>query len=359
MLKLANQVLDVHDDITKAGMKKLAQIAPDVVVMSASERAALPDRSFALSVITKKAAKLNKFPIADKDSTWLSNQYFDMTCHRLTKAAQVIAASNIKAACERHGIDPLPAVSGLAKEATSNVYYEEDGKLQAKTPVVQVDFTKFASVNKICDSYTEAQYAFATPVHIVKACEYFEKHASKMNPEQRHKYAAAIQRRANELGMPVQKGEVGKYASDHLSPMIDAHISMRRGLLEGRDAELGTLSKLASAKKQLGPSQFARALHAFDKKAGLNKYYGGHLLDPFLASFASEPDPHAGYMFKGANSQMAANQIEQLAHAKYDDVKNYFGSSIADEFKKNPVPIFDSLPNDSKEILAGIANGTL
>lgn len=360
MLKLANQVLDAYDDVTKAGLKKLAAINPNIRVMSFEEKAALGDKDFALSVITKTASKINKFPINDYDNTWLSNEYFDMTSQRLTKEASSIAASHIKKACEVFNITPKPSVSSMAKEASTNVYYEGSEVLRKNANVIGHGMDKFAEASKIGDNYTHAQYVMATPTEVKIACAYFEKNASKMPVEARHKYAAAIQRRSNELGMGAQKGFVSKYASDHYSPQVDAHILSRKTLLQDIKPEMAAnFSKLGAAKKQLSPSQFAKALYQLDKKAGIQKYYGGSLTDPFLASFAAEPDQYEGYRVKVGSMQLNSDEIASLANGKYDQIKNYFGSTIAEELKKNPVPIFDSLPMDSKEILAGIANGSL
>lgn len=361
MLKLANQVLDAYDDIvvSKEGLKKIASENPNIKIMSFSEKEALTDDMFALSVITKKASKLNKFPINDFDNTFLSNKFFEMSFQRLPKVAAEKAAYFIKTACDRFGVEPESSVKSMAKEASSNVYVEADGALRAIPQGFSTGLEKFAEVDKISDNYTHAQYVMSTPSAVKIACEYFEKTAKKMPVEKRNKYASAIQKRAHELGMPVQKGMVSKYASDYYSPQIDAHILARKTLIQDLKPEAAeNFMKLGSAKTQLTPKQFARALHTLDKKAGIDRYYGAGITDPFMASFAEEPDPYEGYRVKVAGLVMNSGDIETLANSKYDKIKQYFGSSIADEFKKNPVPIFESLPNDSKEILAGIANGT-
>ncbi len=361
MLKLANQVIDVYDDVSFSGLIKLAKLAPDVHVMSAAERAELDDTDFALCMITKKASKLNKFPIDTRDNTWLSNEYFEQNCERLPKVAAETAAYHIKQACGKFGVAAKPAVVGMAKEASSNVYYESSTeRLVKKASYQEVSLEKIANVQEIGDNYTHAQFAMSTPAHVKVASKYFAEKLDKIPMEQRHKYAAAIQRRAHELGMPPQGGAVIKYASDHYSGLVDAHLRSRASLLEVADPEHKEyLGKLASAKKELTPSQFAQALHGFDKKAGLTRYYGGFLTNPYEATFAGEPDQYAGYRTKVANQDMGSDEIKALATAKYARIKEYFGHSLADELKKDPVPIFDSLPMDAKQILVGIANGTV
>lgn len=359
MLKLANQVLDVYDDVTKEQLAKLAQIAPDVNVMSVAERAALKDDDFALSIITKKASKLNKFPVDCKDNTWLSNEYFDMNHCKLPKTAAEVAAFNIKVACVKFGITPKTSIVSLAKTASSNVYCESSSERMTKTSAsVEVSLEKIANVKDVADNYTHAQFAMPTQSHVKVACRYFDEKLEKIPVDYRHKYAAAIQRRAKELGMGVQGGNVVKYASDHYSGMVDAHLKSRETLLDAAPQDQEYLQKLAEAKKELTPAQFAQALYGFDKKAGLTKYYGGYLTNPFEATFAGVPDQYEGYRTKVGSALMDSDAIRRLATEKYAQIKNYFGSSLADELRKDPVPIFDSLPMDAKEILGGIANGT-
>lgn len=365
MLKLANQVVDFYDDVTKDGLRKIAHLAPGVVALSADERSRLRDDDFALCMITKKAAKLLKYPIHDRDSTWLSNQYFGLYHDNLPKTAAMIAARNIKTACARFGVPPTTAVNAFGgddseKVASSNVCYESSAEpLEKRASFQEVSLEKIAQVAEIGDNYTSAQYALSTPAHVKVACRYFEDKLDKIPLEQRHKYAAAIQRRAHELGMGQQKGAVVKYAADHYSAHVDSHIQSRATLLETQPAQRDLLTKLAAAKKELPPAKFASALHNFDKQAGLTRYYGSALTNPYEATFAAEPDQYAGYRVKVAGITMTHEDVQSLASTKLAKVKEYFGDTIAQEFGKNPVAIFDSLPMDAKEILARISDGLI
>lgn len=359
MIKLSNQVLDIHDDVLGEGIQKLAALNPNINVMPASERAALPDRAFALSIITKTASKLNKFPISDHDATWLSNQYFEMNGHKLPEGAQKVAAWHIKKACAKFKIAPTPRVEKLAKESATNVYC--DGRPLTKVAnTVQPDLSKIAAVSDIADSYTNAQYAFATADHLKVACAFFESQHDKIPSDLRHKYAAQIQRRSQELGLGAQGGMVGKYASDHYSPLVDAHISARASLLQSDNVQRARLEKIASMKRSLTPSHFAQVLHAFDKTAKLNRYYGGALTDPFLATFGRMPDPYSGYKVKLASSrELTHEELRSIIGSKFDKIAEYLGRSVAEEMRKDPIAIFDSLPMDAKELIVSFGDGTL
>lgn len=360
MFKLANQVLDAYDDVHRTHLKKLAKLNPQIYLMTSDEHSSLADDDFALSVITKRANKLNKYPVNSHDNTWLSNQYFEETHYRLPKEAATIAAWNIKQACEKFGITALSAVIGLAKEAASNVYCEQDMPATARvTRTVTPDLSKFAQVQQICDNDTFATYVFATPGHVKLAVRYFEEFCDKMPVEHRHKYAAAIQRRAGDLGMDKQGGRVAKYAGDAYSAHVDAHVRSRMSLLDIADPTLKVaLEKVAATKATSTPMDFAKLLHQFDKYAKLDKYYGGYLTNPYEATFAVRTNPSA--IYKSASyGNLTADMIGKIATEKYAKIKEYFGVSIADTLKKEGAPVFESLPNDAKEIIAGIADGSL
>lgn len=365
MLKLANQVIDIYDDTSKEGMRKLAKLNPTCNVLSAEDRAKLGDHEFALTIITKKASKLNKFPICDKDSTWLSNQYFDMNAHKLPPEAQKVAAQHLMKACSMFHVEPCDSIRKLAsvksdtKLASSNVYYENDAETKPVNRTIRVDMSKLAQVEDIGSNYTHAQYAMPTTIHVKMAAKYLGDNESKIPLELRHKYAAAIQRRSHELGMGKQAGIVGKYASDHYSPMVDAHIKARASLLEAKPDLKGMVEKIGSAKRNYTPSQFAQILHGFDKQAGLSRYYGAGLTDPFQATFASQPDPYVGYRYKTASQTvLEGDELAKLVNIKYAKIKEYFGEHLASELRRDPTVIFESLPRDAKEIIVGMADGT-
>jgi len=360
MLKIANQVVDAYDDVGHEQLRKLAAERPDCYLRTADECAVLPDHAFALSVITKKASKLNKFPIATADDTWLSSRFFDMNYPRLPKEAAEKAAFFIKKACARFALKPTEAVEAMAKEAASNVYFEADNALKPATVHREVDLSKFAEAQKIGDNYTHAQYVMATPSHVKVAAQYFDDMHGKMPLEVRHKYATAIQTRAHELGMPVQGGVVGKYASDHYSGQVDGHLRSRVSLLhDGNTEARGAYEKLGMAKKAMAPREFAQALHGIDKMANLSRYYGGILQDPYLATFGQEPDRYAGWRHKTASSMLEMDDLQKLAIGAHKKIATYFGSHMADEFKKHPVEIFESLPMDAKQLMVQIAEGNL
>lgn len=355
MYKIANQVLDAYDDTKRDILKKVAQKYGNLSMLTPEECDALPDHEFALSVITKKAQKLNKFPIDSRDSTAISNEYFANSWFKLPKEAASIAAFHIKSACERFGIEPTQPAVDMAKTASSNAYFERDVNPEYRTESSN-PFQKFAEVEKIANNDTHAKFVFGTTEDLKTGSEYFDKFAEKMPLEIRSKYASALQRRAGELGTSL-KGKIEKYAGNAYGAHVDAHLSLRKTLL--KEATLVTaLDKLAKMKDELSPMDFAQVLHGFDKHAGLTKYYDGFITDPFKSTFSSLYNEKCLHK-TASGKKLTPEAITQLATAKYDKIKHYFGKTVADELKKSGADVFEALPADAKEVIAGIADGTL
>lgn len=363
MQKLANQVIDAYDDLFGEHLRKFGHENPGANLLTPEEKSRLSDDDYALCCLTKEGSKLNKFPLCDKDNVWVSNKMFPMTCHKLAESAAAKAAHFIKKACKAYEIEPEPLVEKLAAESSTNIWVENPkGEETVKTASgTRVAMDDFAEVDRIVGNYTHAQQVFSSPMHVKVAAKYFEEKHEKMLLETRHKYAAAVQIRAKELGMPPQTGAVAKYASDHYNAKLDGHLASRRRLLDGQDDLVGELSKLASAKKSYTPYQFAQLLNGFDKKAGLNRYYGGYLENPFNSTFAAAPDPYEGYRWqnKTGSRKLTLEEIQKVVKDQNPKIAEYFGKSVAEEMKKDPVVIFESLPDDSKEIIANIADGLL
>jgi hypothetical protein len=359
MYKIANQVLDAIDN----GLEIRGAVRTPEMLSK------LRDEDYALSVTTKLANKINKFPIFSADETKLSQHFFLRNLNKLPGDAQKIAAYHIKEACLRFGVATSPVLMKIAgdKDLDSN-HYLESGKFERSVTRSHVDLTKIAEVQKIAENETHAQYAFASPDLVKLAIDYFRKNGEAMPPKYRAGYALALQKRASELGMGTIKDvAITKYASDHYAPMIDGHIIQRMQMLDGRqDDKKITLQKVAAARESVKPADFAKLLSAFDKTAGLNRYYGSHLTDPYALTFGADPSQFDGLTFSiktakkdgsAYSRNLTAAQIDQIVDKHHAKIAEYLGPHVADELKKFP-QIFGSLPNDAKAIIAGIHDGT-
>lgn len=370
-MKFEHSIIDVFDDVNlPQTMKKIASTIPSdlrkVSLPTIEDRDALDDSQFALCIFTKSASKLNKFPVNDRINTALSNEYFDLHHDKLPAEAQKIAATYIKLACEKFKIEPRETVKLASAQfpTMTNIFFENDKSVAGGSLKKLASQEKgkdspyyYALTKTAGDGLANRAYAMPDADSVKKAEAYFDKYASHFSPEDRHQYAYNVVRRAVELGTQINSDLVNKYAGLSYNPGLDGHISSRKKLVEGNLQFEEALSKLASYQKTTDPSTFAKVLHGFDKRAGLDKYYDKYLSDPFAATFGHVKTASVIYTIDGID--IKEGDIQKLASERYDTLKTYFGSTLAEGLKKEGSAAFLALPDDAKEIIARISNGEI
>jgi hypothetical protein len=362
-MNISNQVIDFADDVTKGILKLAGPNVPEAVlsqaVLTPEERDALPAEDFALVILTKESHELKKFPICDQGSTWLSCHYFQHTNDNLPAGAMKIAASNLEKACAVFGL----AVPAIVKQAAvsgiqSNLYEEATAKREDK--LVKVAYEKNS------DHYFAlgTRYPMPTAEFVKKAEAYFDREWRNFHDaSDRYEFAHNVAARAKELGMPVESPHIKKYASDKFGSEVTTQLNLRKGLVDGRQDMTSAIDKLASHAGSAEADTFAKTLHMFDKKAGLEKYYDKHIKDAYSATFEvrEEMAKLSGYRWEDTSSGVSLDEtaLVKCADKKYDKIKGYFGPTLADSLKKHAVAIFESLPLDCKIVIAKIANGSI
>lgn len=368
-MSLANQVIDFVDDVQKVHLRSIAGSLPEHLktaqVVSAAEQEALDDSQFALILWTKEAQQFRKFPIHDAGNTWLSCQYFEKTAEQLPYVAKTVAATQLAKACALHKLATTPEVKKFAaQEVYTNRYDEVRSWKDDRTSLMT---TKIASATPSDGSEhfyaLGGRYAMPTPDYVKKAAAYFAEHAAEFtDAEDRHTFAHNVIERAKELSVQVEcLSELSKYAGASYGDSVSTQLKLRSDLLHSRPEMAGALDKLASFKAETPAETFAKALYLFDKKAGIDRYYGsGYIADAFKATFA-DFQKHAGYHWENSDGSVsiAGKELTKAAEAKYDRIKTYLGPTLADSLKKEAVTIFDSLPNDAKETVVRICKGEL
>ena len=372
MSNIENAVIDIFDDLkVPQTMQKVASGIPDrlrgVNLPTREERDLLDDSDFALSMITKSASKLNKFPVNDALNTALSNEYFDLNHHKLPGGAQKVAATYIKMACQRHSITPTESVkeASLQFPTTTNIYLFKmndtpGGRVLTEKVAAHDKSDHFYALSKTAsDGTTDRAYAMPNVESIKMAEAYFEKFAKQFSAEERHEFARNVVGRAVELGVNIESESVNKYAGLQYNADVDAYLSVRKELVNKRPEFVDALDKLASYQGKEDPRTFARVLHEFDKKAGLTRYYDKYLADPFASTFGTGSEKTASVIYEENGLTVTEADLVKVANEKYDTLKNYFGPTLADGIKKEGSAAFVALPDDAKEVIARIANGEI
>jgi hypothetical protein len=187
------------------------------------------------------------------------------------------------------------------------------------------------------------------------ATHYFEEHWTELQPSQRHEFAVKTAARADELGIKTSE-MLSRYGSTEYASDIEAHIASRKASAPREFSDSYNLLK--EKRSSVTPDQFVELLTEVDKAAGLNWHYGNSICDPYLATYGGKEKSSAAdpWSWQGSSGERVnAEQLQSLANT--DAITKTFSSEVAEAFNKDPVGIFESMPDTTKTIMAKLALG--
>jgi hypothetical protein len=236
-------------------------------------------------------------------------------------------------------------VQGKQQQAKQHKQLEPHINVQGAEPPSETKLK--VSSYALLDRYPLDNYA-----QVKTAAIYFDANWQGFTPYQRHLYCSNMVKRADELCIPVSD-MARKYGSATYAPAedIEVALSMRRSILPEQQVDL--LDKLAATRPTIPPELFACALEEFDKVAGLHHYYDQELYDSFYSTFGFVKQ--AEYSETIGTEYINESRLKELAISGYAFIKRRFGEDLADEFRKDPVGIFKSLPLEQKTVIMRVA----
>jgi hypothetical protein len=160
--------------------------------------------------------------------------------------------------------------------------------------------------------------------------------------------------RAEDLGIEVSD-LLARYGSTEYAPDVEAHLANRRSLApDWKDVYDDLQEKRAS----IDPEVFAELLSQADEGAGLHAVWGGPVCDPYLSTFGGGITKEADiWSWQSRTGEfVSSDQIKNLAINGRPLIHKHFDSDTTNGFCKDPIPVFESLPDTHKIILARLAN---
>lgn len=407
--------LDFYDDPTGSVLKERLtsiDVVPDFVKtaerLNEEELNKLPDDVFAL-VAFDEGQKMRKFACVDKGNTALSVIYFMENRDRLPEEAQKTAAANLITACGWYDMAPpeelekvalvgaavgaLTMASGVG--AGHKDYKQRQAAMKAGMPASQAfklkagelsgsnlmpygretseKGAKMASLKPHVDitgqqpppqveketgqryalvKEGEARYPIDTAMQVQRAFTYFEKYASRFTPHERHLYCMKVSNRAGELGLKVPD-TIAKYGAATMAEDASVQVYRRQRMFREGTSEHGLLQEMREKCASIKPEVLAMALEKFDREHNLDQLWNNGLDDPYLSIFGIEKV--AEYSFVDGNDTITEERLKICGRKCKKQITDLFDEDMAEEFAKDPVQIFDSLPLDSKRIMARLA----
>ena len=357
---ISNQVLDFYDDKSKVVFQKIASQIPKELYQEKISDEVAPE-NYALRVLTKHGTILNKYPVDSKLNATLSDLYFSETHNQIHPQAQEIAAFHIKEACIRFGVPTSAPVEKLAKQKSSNFFDEAASTSFSKSfQKVAFDYSK-TDKDSVYALPKFKKYAMPDEKYLRKAERYFEENYKGFDPETRVEYSENLIKRASELQADVKSEVIKKYASKKYSKKVAQHLKSREPLCK-EASHVRVLKKMHTFIEKTAAFDFAKALHEFDKKTGLEKYYDVKIKDPYLSVLDHEvitKEASFKYLEKTSGISLTSKDLKGAFEKKAAVVTEYFGKAMSDGLLNKGIEEFEALPDDTKDILAKIAIGAV
>lgn len=202
-------------------------------------------------------------------------------------------------------------------------------------------------------------YPLDNYAQVKTAAEYFGQWSNQMAPEMRREFCTNVVKRADELGIKVAAAIRHYGATDYARPShIEACLESRRGVVKEAQFQPG-LDYLKANRASMKADDFATALGEFDKVAGISAYYDRDIPDPYWSTFGEKvAEDEDGSILVG-NDYISYEELRCFAKVHSCKLKDTFGDDFAEEFRKDPVGVTNSLPVDQKKIVLRLASSTL
>lgn len=199
-------------------------------------------------------------------------------------------------------------------------------------------------------------YPVDTPQQIARACDYFDEHAYRFTQHDRVDYARELAPLVKEAGLPMPD-KVAQYAGPARAD-YSAGFSIRyRYTAPEHHERLAGIQKLAA---HVSPDEAAALLNDFDHQAGLS-HLRGRIPDAHETFFYNEKTASADMpddVWTGATDRLRRSELENWVQSNeyYEIMKTHFPIDLVQSMRGNPWPIFSSLPDPHKQIIARLCN---
>lgn len=258
----------------------------------------------------------------------------------------------------------MPALQNHAKRGDQNTFAVGTGKgdLEVNYKSVQkiatiVDVSGKVPTHKF-EKRASKRFALGTSypldsyADVKAAVDYFDDYFGTMSPADRHEYAVKTASRADELG--IETGELlSRYGSTGYAPDIDAHLASRAA---AAPAFKEVYAAMREKRAEVDPETFVGLLEKVDEEAGLAWYYGGDVTDPYLATFGGkEKSANADWAWEH-NPEVTAESLKAVS--TNEQFLSSFDKDLTSGFAQDPVAIFESLPMDTKKVIANLATAS-
>jgi hypothetical protein len=197
-------------------------------------------------------------------------------------------------------------------------------------------------------------YPIDTWDRVKLAEDYYQENRLRMEPRVRRQYAVKLAAKSIQLGYPLDYEIFEKGACTYAkSGQMKAAIEMRKVACAPGDAR-EWLDELFEKRAHMAPAVYASCLHRFDVESGLDRGWDHVVLDPWESTFGI--NKVAEVVWEQGADRVTDDQLQNLAQNQHSGMDELFTHEVSKEFIKDPVGIFNSMPDPQKKIIARLAN---
>ena len=199
-------------------------------------------------------------------------------------------------------------------------------------------------------------YPVDTPEQIKVACRYFDENHTYFNHSDRVDYARELSGVIKMEGLDLPMS-VGKYSGPPRESFDAGYTIRYKYTHEEHHPLLNELHKQASL---LSPDEASLALDDFDHRAGIS-HLKGRIPDAHETFFYNEKTASVDMpddLWTGTTDRLRRSDLESWVSSSeyYDLMKKHFPIDLVQSMRGNPWPIFSSLPDPHKRIIARMCN---
>ncbi len=387
-MQISGCVEDVYDD-NGAFFGRCAVSNPGIVtekiasseLLSLDDVALLPDSLFAL-VATNDGETLRKYAMHDAGHVVSSMLYFERCAEQIPADTRMKVASNLAMACDWYDVTPSDYVektaflgalnAGLTMYAAPGVVKAQAAKNQsasdsfraAQASGIKISWQHGGDISagvpqekpvKVASHYAlHGKYPIDTAEAVKVAGQYFNEYCGAFSTEDQREFSRNVVQRADSLGVKLS-GRVEEYGASGYGPYIEAELQKRAGACQNSPGGQGYCDLLETELHVITPLEMMRKISALDQVSGASLSYGRMFPDPVLTVFggAHVVDKLAAsqeYVWEQGRYKTSASALARLTTSS--KVAELFGADFAGSFAKDPVGIFESMPEPEKIVLS-------
>jgi hypothetical protein len=216
----------------------------------------------------------------------------------------------------------------------------------------------------------QKRYPIDSYAQVKAAGQYFGDYFRFFAPEERREYASNLVKQAEAMDIELPYVAL-KYGASTLAPETEIKVAFdaRRLELQSYPQQLRLLAEVESAILTQGgtklaslalcPEDACQLLAEFDRQTGLNHSYDSTISDPFYSIYGNpKVASKAAWSDIIGNDMVTYSDLHRLSRVGTHTVRDTFGEDFQEEFRKDPIAVYESLPRDQKKMVIHMANGT-